>query len=147
MPRTVIFFEDLILGRERNSWDAGSSIDKEADLVLNAGLLCFYGGYRAWWEAQGPIIVWEALTLVQKGNWGQCAFQCFPQKKGQGPGCSFFWGYSLLKWPACTHWKQVLGFVLCPREVSLSAAIRASCHLSILFSFSWSFHSFSKSLL
>jgi hypothetical protein len=71
----------------------------------------------------------------------------FSQTNGQGPEGSFLQGHSLLKWPSCPHWKHALGFGLCPRGASLSPVIRASCHLSFLFSLSRSFFSFSKSLL
>jgi hypothetical protein len=73
--------------------------------------LCFTRGSSAFmvvtepgWEAQGPIIGWEGGSgLGSSGNWGQCAFQCFPQQMGQGPGGSFLWRHSLLKWLDCPH--------------------------------------------
>jgi hypothetical protein len=132
---------------ERNSWDAGSSINKEADLVLNPGLLCFSGGYRAWMKGPGTHHWVGGSGLGSQGSRGQCDFQCFPRQMGQGVGGSFLWEHSLLKWPACPLWKHVFRFGLCPREASLSAVIKASCCLSFLFSFSRSFLSFFKSLL
>jgi hypothetical protein len=52
MPQTVIFLEDLGLGEKGIAEMLGSSIDKEADLVLfNSkyclGLLWFYGAHRS----------------------------------------------------------------------------------------------------
>jgi hypothetical protein len=47
MPQTVIFLEDLGPGEKGIAEMLAPVFDKEADLVLNMGLLCFYGGYRS----------------------------------------------------------------------------------------------------
>jgi hypothetical protein len=73
--------------------------------------------------------------LYSLGNRGQYAFQWFPWKMGQGPLGGFLQEHSLLKRPSCSHWKLVHRFGLCPRRTFQSAAIRASCQLSFLFSF------------
>jgi hypothetical protein len=107
------------------------------------GLLCFYGGHRAWMGGPRTHHWVGGSGLGFPRNWGQYAFQWHPQKMGQGPGNDFLQGHSLVKWPACPHWKHVLGFGLCHGRTSLSTVIRASCHLSFLFSLSRSFFSLS----
>jgi hypothetical protein len=60
--------------------------------VLNLGLLCFYSHYRAWVRGPGTCHWVGGAGLGSPGNWGQCAFQCFPQQIGQVPGGSFLSG-------------------------------------------------------
>jgi hypothetical protein len=65
---------------ERNNWDAGSNIYKQADLVFNLGLLCFYGGYKAWMRGPGTVIGREALASVPLGTGDSVPSNVFPNK-------------------------------------------------------------------
>jgi hypothetical protein len=81
--------------------------------------------------------------LSSPGNRGQFVLQWFPPQREQDPGGDFLrGGDSLPKCPVCPHWKHVLGVGLYPGGTSLSSAVRASCHLSFLFSLSRSFFFF-----
>jgi hypothetical protein len=153
MPWTVIFLEDLGPGEKGIAEMLAPESVRRLTLCFSVvsitpdSSLCFSGGYRAWMGGSRTRHWVGGSGLCSPGSQGQCAFQWFPWQMRQGPRGSFLRGHSLLKWPACPHWKHVLGFGLCPGEVSLSAGIRASSCLSFLFSFSRSFFSFSKSLL
>jgi hypothetical protein len=98
------------------------------------------------WEAQRPVIGWEALALVPLGTRDRVPSSVFPDKWGGVLEVAF--SGALPPKMACLStlkaWPRVWTL---PLEASLSTAIRASCHLSFLFSFSRSFFSFSKSLL
>jgi hypothetical protein len=71
MPPNNNFLGGPVFRRERNIWNTGSSIDKEADLVhfkskYHSGLLCFYGEHRSlYWRPWDPSLggrLWPWLT-------------------------------------------------------------------------------------
>jgi hypothetical protein len=142
MPWTVIFLEDLGLGEK-------GIAGMLAPVLIRRLTLCFSivnitRGSSAFMVVTGACMggprthYWVAASgLHSPGTQRQCGYQCFPWQMGHGPEDSFLQGHSVLKWPACSHCKHVLEFGLCPREASLSTAIRVSCHLSFrsLFSF------------
>jgi hypothetical protein len=152
MPQTAIFFKALGLGENRIAEIlAPVSIRR---LTLCFSIVSITQRSSAFMEVTGACMgglrthhCGGGSGLGYPGNRGHCAFHCFPLQMGQGPSDSFLHGHSLLKWPGCPYWKHVLGFGLCLREAYLITVIRASCHLSFLFSFCMSFFSFSKSLL
>jgi hypothetical protein len=108
MPQTVIFLEDLGSGEK--------GIAEILALVLIRRLTLCFSIVSKTRGSCDFMVVREACMggpgtrhwvggsdLGSPGNQGQCAFQCFPQQMGQGPGGSFLPGHSLLKWPACPH--------------------------------------------
>jgi hypothetical protein len=103
MLRTVIFLEDLGPGEKGIAEMLGPVLIRRLTLCLIWGSSAFtvvteacMGGPRTRHWVGGS-------DLGSPENRGQCAFQCFPQQMGQGPGGSFLRGHSLLKCPACPH--------------------------------------------
>jgi hypothetical protein len=78
MPRTVIFLENLGPGEKGIAEMLAPVLIRRLTLCLTWGFSAFTVVIEPGWEALGPIIVWEALASVPRGNRGQCAFQCFP---------------------------------------------------------------------
>jgi hypothetical protein len=75
MPRPAIFLEDLGLEEK-------GIVEMLVPVLIRRLTLCLIWGSSVFtvvtepgWEAQGPMIGWEALASVPRG---QCAFQCFP---------------------------------------------------------------------
>jgi hypothetical protein len=106
MSRTVIFLEDLGPGEK-------GIAEMLAPVSIRRLTLCFsivsktqdplllWWSQEPGWEAPGPIIRWEVLALFPPGTRDSVLSNVFPDK--WGPGGSFLWGHSLLKWPACPH--------------------------------------------
>jgi hypothetical protein len=91
--------------REKNSSNAGFSIDKEGDLMLfnnkfHPGHLCFYGGHRSQdGRPQDPSLALASIPLGTKDS----ILEMFSLTNGAGPGGSSLQRHSLLKWPVCPH--------------------------------------------
>jgi hypothetical protein len=83
MPRTVIFLEDLGLGEKGIAEMLASLLINRLTLCLTWGSSAFMVVTEPGWEAQRPVIGWEALALVPLGTWDSVPSNVFPNKWGR----------------------------------------------------------------
>jgi hypothetical protein len=80
MPQTVIFLEDLDLGEKGIAEMLAPEFIKRLTLCLTQGSPVFMVVTEPGWEAQGPVIGWEALTSVPLGTGDRVPSNVFPYK-------------------------------------------------------------------
>jgi hypothetical protein len=89
MPQTVIFLEDLGPGEKGIAEMLAPVLVRKLTLFLTQGSSAFTVGIEPGWEAQGPIIGWEALASVPRGTGDSVPSNVFPDKWGRVPFRAF----------------------------------------------------------
>jgi hypothetical protein len=92
MPQTVIFLEDLGLGEKGITEMLAPVLIRRLTLCLTQGSSAFTVVTEPGWEAQGPIIGWEALTSFPLGTGDSVPSNVFPDKWGRVPEVAFSGG-------------------------------------------------------
>jgi hypothetical protein len=80
MPGTVIFLEDMGTGEKGIAEMPSPVLIRRLTLCLTWGSSAFMVVIEPGWEAQGPVVGWEALALVPLGPGDSVPSNVFPDK-------------------------------------------------------------------